>query len=46
VSGSAGNDRFVTRDRSSDQVLGGPGRDRAVVNRGDRVRGVEHTSRR
>jgi len=52
--GNTGRDRFVDRGgakvtvarRNSDIVNGGRGRDRASVNKGDRVRSVERVSRR
>jgi Ca2+-binding RTX toxin-like protein len=47
VAGASGNDRIQVSDRrGGDRVSGGAGRDRAIVNRGDRVHGVERTSRR
>ena len=43
--GNAGADRLKARDRRSDRVVGGAGRDRASVDRRrDRVRGVERVS--
>jgi hypothetical protein len=52
--GNTGRDRFVDRGgakvstarRNADFVNGGKGRDRASVNKGDRVRSVERVSRR
>ena len=46
--GNAGNDSFSSRDtRQLDRVLGRPGRrDRAKVDRADRVRSVERVFRR
>ena len=46
VVGDRGRDRLDTRDRSADLLTGGPGRDRARVDRRDRVTGVESVSRR
>lgn len=47
VYGNLGNDRLIlSRDkRRGDRANGGKGRDRASVNRGDRVRAVERVSR-
>jgi Ca2+-binding RTX toxin-like protein len=39
--GGAGNDRFDTDDGTRDTVIGGSGRDTAIVDRKDVVRGVE-----
>ncbi|MGH2979487.1 MAG: metallophosphoesterase [Solirubrobacterales bacterium] len=45
--GSAGNDSLSSRDRRQlDRVVGGKGRDRAKVDRRDRVRSVERVFRR
>jgi hypothetical protein len=46
--GNKGNDRMVSSGdrRRGDRVNGGPGRDRATVNRGDRTRSVERLKRR
>ena len=52
--GNSGRDKFVDRGgakvsaarRNADYVNGGRGRDRASVNKGDRVRSVERVSRR
>jgi hemolysin type calcium-binding protein/WD40 repeat protein len=44
--GGAGNDRFFTRDGKADRLSGGPGRDRAWVDRRDVVSGVERVYRR
>lgn len=44
--GGQGNDRIDARDGSRDRVICGPGRDRAVVDGLDRVRGCERTLRR
>ena len=45
--GNAGNDSFSSRDtRQLDRVRGGRGRDRAKVDRADRVRSVERVFRR
>jgi acid phosphatase type 7 len=45
--GNAGNDSFSSRDkRQLDRVRGGKGRDRAKVDRADRVRSVERVFRR
>jgi WD40 repeat protein len=44
--GGAGNDRFFTRDGKADRLSGGPGRDRAWVDRRDVVGGVERVYRR
>jgi Ca2+-binding RTX toxin-like protein len=45
--GNAGNDSLSSRDkRQLDRVLGGRGRDRAKVDRRDRVRSVERVFRR
>lgn len=41
LEGGTGNDRFYSRDGKADVVIGGPGRDRATVDRIDRVVGVE-----
>jgi RTX calcium-binding nonapeptide repeat (4 copies) len=41
VSGGAGADTLHTRDGARDRVRGGPGRDRARVDRRDRITGVE-----
>jgi Ca2+-binding RTX toxin-like protein len=47
VQGSSGNDRLTSRDRrKGDVVSGGRGRDRATVDRRDRVSSVERVSRR
>jgi dipeptidyl aminopeptidase/acylaminoacyl peptidase len=39
--GGPGNDTFLARDGRVDLVEGGPGRDRAFIDRHDRLRGVE-----
>ena len=44
--GGAGNDRLFARDGKPDRVQGGPGRDRAWVDRRDAVTGVERVYRR
>jgi RTX calcium-binding nonapeptide repeat (4 copies) len=45
--GNSGNDRVSAADRRrGDYVSGGSGRDRAIVNRGDRVKAVERVARR
>ena len=44
LSGGSGRDRLVSRDHSADGVDGGPGADRARVDRLDRVRRVERRS--
>lgn len=44
--GGAGNDRLFARDGRADRVNGGPGRDRAWVDRRDAVTGVERVYRR
>jgi dipeptidyl aminopeptidase/acylaminoacyl peptidase len=44
--GGAGNDRLFARDGARDVVNGGPGRDRAWVDRRDTVAGVERVYRR
>jgi acid phosphatase type 7 len=45
--GNAGNDSLSSRDtRQLDRVVGGKGRDRAKVDRADRVRSVERVFRR
>jgi hypothetical protein len=44
--GGAGNDRLFARDGKPDRVNGGPGRDRAWVDRRDAVTGVERLYRR
>jgi hypothetical protein len=41
----SGNDLIYARNRRIDEVWGGPGRDRAVVDRRDFVRGVERVIR-
>jgi Ca2+-binding RTX toxin-like protein len=41
LNGGSGNDVLRARDRSPDRVRCGPGNDRAVVDRHDRVRGCE-----
>jgi Ca2+-binding RTX toxin-like protein len=47
LSGGPGADSLSSRDRRRrERVLGGRGSDRAKVDRGDRVRGVERVSRR
>ena len=47
LAGSAGRDRLVSTDKGrGDVVSGGGGRDRATVNRGDRVRSVESVRHR
>jgi hypothetical protein len=43
--GAAGDDRLYARDGVADLVDGGPGVDRAWVDRDDRVSGVEHVMR-
>jgi Tol biopolymer transport system component len=43
--GAAGDDRLYARDGVADLVDGGPGVDRAWVDRDDRVSGVEHLMR-
>ena len=45
LSGGAGADAFYARDGMRDAVLGGPGRDRAMVDGRDVVAGVERTRR-
>ena len=45
LSGGAGNDRVDTRNRRRDRVDCGPGRDRARVDRSDRVRRCERVRR-
>ncbi len=42
LEGGAGRDRLEARDGKRDRVGCGPGRDTAVVDRGDRVRGCEN----
>jgi hypothetical protein len=45
--GDRERDSLSSRDRRrGERVFGGPGRDRAKVDKGDRVRAVEHLSRR
>jgi len=44
--GGRGNDKFFARDRARDRIDGGPGFDRAVVDRVDVVKNVERISRR
>jgi hypothetical protein len=44
--GGVGNDRLFARDGKPDRVDGGPGRDRAWVDRRDAVSGVERVHRR
>jgi hypothetical protein len=45
--GNAGNDSFSSRDRRQlDRIVGGKGRDRAKVDKRDRVRYVERVFRR
>jgi Ca2+-binding RTX toxin-like protein len=45
--GNAGNDRLVSRDRKiGERLNGGPGRDRATVDTGDRLKSVERAVRR
>jgi Ca2+-binding RTX toxin-like protein len=45
--GGRGNDTLLSRDRARDEVRCGPGRDRAVADRRDRVaRDCEHVTRR
>ena len=46
VVGGRGDDRLYTRDREKDAISGGPGRDRAWVDRRDRASGVERLFRR
>jgi hypothetical protein len=47
MAGSAGRDRLISTDRrGGDVISGGKGRDRATINRGDRVSSVERTRRR
>ena len=46
IAGGAGNDRIYTRDGQRDVVNGGPGFDRAWVDRLDVVRNVEQVYRR
>jgi Ca2+-binding RTX toxin-like protein len=44
--GNGGNDRFVSRDRNLGEPLdGGPGRDKASVDRGDRLTSIERPVR-
>jgi hypothetical protein len=45
LSGGAGNDRVTAVDGKRDAVDCGPGRDTAVVDSHDRVRGCEHVLR-
>ena len=45
VVGGRGNDRFYARDRRADLISGGPGFDRAWVDRRDRVSAVERVYR-
>ena len=45
--GNGGSDRLVSRDRKIGEPLdGGSGRDRATVDRGDRLTSVERSVRR
>lgn len=44
--GGAGNDVIRARDRRRETIRCGSGRDRAIVDRSDRVRGCERVSRR
>ena len=45
--GGRGRDSLSSRDRRrGERVFGGTGRDRAKVDKGDRVRAVEHLFRR
>jgi len=46
VFGNRGNDRILARDRQRDGIAGGPGFDRAWVDRRDAVSGVERVYRR
>src|SRR2546428_365390 len=46
LGGDAGDDRFYARDGMSDSLRGGPGRDRAWVDRRDDVAAVELVYRR
>jgi hypothetical protein len=43
--GAGGNDMFYARDGRQDRIDGGPGQDRAFVDRLDRVRRVERVIR-
>jgi Ca2+-binding RTX toxin-like protein len=45
LDGGAGNDRISARDGERDRVRCGPGRDTAIVDRGDRVKGCEVVKR-
>jgi RTX calcium-binding nonapeptide repeat (4 copies) len=46
ICGGAGNDILLARDGVRDRIDGGPGRDRAVVDRVDRVTSVERLVRK
>jgi RTX calcium-binding nonapeptide repeat (4 copies) len=46
ICGGAGNDVLLARDGVRDRIDGGPGRDRAVVDRVDRVTSVERLLRK
>jgi hypothetical protein len=46
ICGGAGNDVLLARDGVRDRIDGGPGRDRAVVDRIDRVTSVERVLRK